>query len=279
MGDTVGQVKLVSELSRDQVLIPTTRLLTPDGILFRLKNRVTVPANGSVMAEVYPDDPTKPLATAGTKFTIPGLSQNLQTLVYAEADKDFQASGSFVSAISQAEMDQALAGYSDELAQQIFDQIDSSQAKILTKQVLEQQFSNKVGDEVNEYTLKLKIGVIGVVFDEQPVKAFAQNILEGLIPADKELLTTNQDNLIYEIEKDDLDNKLAQIKSTIKGVTIISEDSPILAKDKLTTMNFDEIKAYLENFDDIDRVEVGFFPSWLKKIPFFQDHIIVRVIK
>jgi len=279
LGDTVGQVRIFNNLSTDQVLIATTRLLTPDGILFRLKNRVNVPARGSLMAEVYPDDPSQPLAKAGTKFTIPGLSQNLQELVYAETEEDFQASGRFVTAVSQEEMDQALADFSEELALQIFSHIDSAKAKILSRQILETEFSNKPGDEAEEYSLKLTMLVTGVVFDEQPVKFFAENILEGLIPNDKELLATNSDNLIYEIETHNLDNRLAQIKSSIKGVAIISEDSPILAKDKLSTLNFEEIISYLENFEDIEKVEIGFFPSWLKKTPFFQDHIIIRVIK
>ncbi len=279
VGDTVGEVKIINDLSREQILIATTRLLTPDGILFRLKDRITVPAGGSIMAQVYPDDPSKPLAKSGTKFTIPGLNQNLQEFVYAQATSDLQPSGSFVAAISQAEMDKAVIDFSDELSQQIFDQIDSSKTKILTKQVLETEFSNQPGDTVSEYTLKLKVRVVGVAFDDKPVKVFAYNILAGMIPTDQELITTNQDSLIYEIEQYDLDNKLAQIKSNIKGISIISEDSPILAKDKLTKLNLDEIKAYLENFDDIDKVEIGFFPSWLKKVPFFQDHIIVRVIK
>ena len=55
-GDTAGKVKITNNLSTSQILIINTRLLSPDGILFRLKNRVEVPANGTLETEVYPDD-------------------------------------------------------------------------------------------------------------------------------------------------------------------------------------------------------------------------------
>lgn len=277
--DVVGEVEIINNLSREQILVATTRLLTSDGILFRLQNRVVVPGGGSLMAEVYADDPSKPLAKAGTKFTIPGLSESLQELVYAETDKDFVAEGVTVQAISQEETEQAIEILAEELAQQVFKEETVDKTKILSKEIVSREFSNSVGSEVNEYTLKLEIKVVGVMFDQQSVQTFAQKALEGLVPLDKDLVATNKDNLIYEIEKYDLDNKLAQIKSTIKGVAIISEDSDILEREKLIKLNPEEIRAYLENFEDVESVEIGFFPGWIKKVPYFQDHIIIKINK
>jgi hypothetical protein len=278
-GDIVGKVKLTNELTKSQILVATTRLLTADGVLFRLKNRVEIPAKGTVEADVYADDATKPLALAGTKFTIPGLSESLQKLVYAEAQQDFKASGQFVAAISQEELDKAVTEYSEELAQQIFKDEESSLTKILNKEIVTKSFNRQAGEEVLNFTLKLKIKVSGVIFDDKEIQAFALKSLEGLVPTDKQLMATSTDKLIYEIEKVDFNNKLAQLKSSVSGIVIISENSPILAKDKLIKLNLNEIKAYLENFDQIENVKIAFFPSWLKKIPRFEDHIIIKIVQ
>jgi hypothetical protein len=275
--DVVGQVRIYNDLSRDQSLVATTRLLTPEGVLFRLQNRVNVPAGGSIVTEVYPDDSSQPLAKTGTEFTIPGLSQSLQEFVYAEAENDFAAEGVTVKAISQEEIDQAIENFSKELAQKVFKEENVDKTKILTKEILEQELSNQVGDEVDEYTINLTVRVIGVMFDEQPVQNFAQKALEGLVPLNQNLVATNKDNLIYEIEKYDLENQLVQVSSTIQGITIISEDSEILERDKLITLKPAEIRAYLENFENIERVDIGFFPSWIRKMPYFQDHIIIKI--
>ena len=274
--DIVGQVKLFNKLTKEQILIPTTRLLTPDNVLFRIKNRETIPAGGSILAAVYPDDPSKPLAKAGTKMTVPGLSQNLQNFVYAVAENDLQESGQVIKVISAEEQDKAANDYAEDLSKQIFTDDNQGKVKILTKEIVSKTFSNKVGDQVDEYSLKLEIKVVGVIFDEAQVKDFAKGILASLLAEDDELLSVN-DQLIYGIEKYDLANKLVQIKSSISGLSVLSSESPILDRDKLIRLSLPEIKSYLKNFDNIEKVEIGFFPAWIKKVPYFQDHIIIRV--
>ncbi len=275
----IGQVKLFNKLSADQILIVKTRLLSPDGILFRLKNQVGIPGNGSVIADVYPDDLTKTAAVAGTKFTIPGLSQNMQQFVYAEAVSDFLASGQSVKVITQEDLDKAVVSYSDELAQQTVKDADFNMSKILSKEVVSKEFNQKAGDQAVNFKINLKIKVIGVIFDERQVKTFAQKTLDGQVTSDYQLVSDSSGQLIYEIEKTDLANKLVQIKSNIKGMTIISENSQILDRDKLIRMSQQDLKSYLENFDNIEKVEISFFPSWSKKMPFFQDHIIIQVVQ
>ena len=276
-GDIVGKVKITNGLSKNQTLVATTRLLSPDGTLYRLKNKVDVPANGALETEVYADDSSKPLAKAGTKFTIPGLSANLQKIIFAESLQDFVPSGQLVKAVSQEEMDKALADYEEELAQQAVKEEDSGKIKVLNKEIIAKTFDVKPGDEVLNYHLKLKLKVSGVIFDDKDVKVFAQKSLASQISADKQSVASNSDNLVYEVEKVDLNNKLAQLKSSISGVAIISLNSPILERDKLVKLSFDEIKAYLENFEQIERVDITFFPSWVKKVPYFQDHIIIEI--
>jgi hypothetical protein len=279
VGDLVGKVKLTNELSKSQILIPTTRLLTADGILFRLKNRVEIPAKGTIEADVYADDLAKPLAKAGTKFTIPGLSPTLQKLVYAEAMVDFKSSGQEIQAISQDEQTKALSEFSDELAQQIFKEEDSNLVKVLNKEVIEKSFDHKVGDATPSYKLTLKIKVSGVMFEEAPIKTFAKDTLTSLVPADKQLTNDNSDKLIYEIVKADFANKTVQLKSSVSGTVVLSELSPIFDKEKLAKMKVDEIKSYLKTFEEIDSVDIAFFPSFLKKMPYFRDHIIIKIVQ
>jgi len=278
-GDTVGTVTLFNDLTRTQALVATTRLLTPDGILFRLKNQVSIPGGGTIEAEVYADDSSKPLAKKGTKFTIPGLSQSLQALVYAEAKNDFKAGGQEILAVSQEDLDNAVEAYAEELAKQIVKDEESGNAKVLLKEVITKEFSNEIGDEVDEFTVKLQVGVIGAIFTDNEVKLFAEEMLEGLIPADKKLVATNSDNIVYTISNYDLDNDLVQIKSSISGIAIISENSPILDQEKLIKLNISEMESYLDNFESIENVEVGFFPAWIRKIPYFQDHIIIKIVE
>jgi hypothetical protein len=276
-GDTLGKVKIFNNLDRNQVLVATTRLLTADNILFRLKSRVDVPARGSVETLAYPDDTTKPLAKAGDKFTIPGLSTALQQSVYAQAIEDFQVAGQTVTVVSKEDLDKALASYTDELALQAISDVTLNQAKVLKKEVLAQEYSNKEGDQVSNFKLKLKIRVTGAIFDQVSVVNYAEKVISGIMPTDKELVADNKDTLIFDLEKVDLTNHLAQLKSNIKGVIVISPNSQIFDRQKLKSMNYDQLKAYFANFSEIQSFDIKYFPSWLKKMPFFEDHIIIKV--
>jgi hypothetical protein len=278
-GDTLGKVKIFNNLDRSQVLIATTRLLTSDNILFRIKNRVDIPARGSVETVAYPDDPTKPLVKAGTKFTVPGLSASLQEIVYAQAIEDFVASGQPVTVVSKDDLTKAQAAYAEELAQQAIAGIGDDKSKVLKTEILSEEYSNKEGDQVSEFKLKLKVKVSGALFDQDEVVAYSKKVLDQVLPEGKEIVSDSSDKLIFELEKVDSANKLAQLKSNIAGMVVISEKNSIFDLAKFKKMSVEELKSSLSNIEDIEKVEVKMFPSWMKKMPYFQDHIIIKVNK
>ncbi|MDP3771664.1 MAG: hypothetical protein Q8R16_05160, partial [bacterium] len=81
-----GSVTLVNTMTAPQPLVATTRLLSADGILFRMKSGATVPANGKLEGvRVYADQVGEQGNIGPTKFAIPGLSKWLQARVWAES--------------------------------------------------------------------------------------------------------------------------------------------------------------------------------------------------
>src|SRR3989338_2595118 len=66
---STGTVKIYNNLSFAQALVATTRLLSQEGVLFRLKSAVTIPAGGSVDAPVYADLPGVSGDIKPTRFT------------------------------------------------------------------------------------------------------------------------------------------------------------------------------------------------------------------
>src|SRR3989339_395488 len=102
-----GKVVLYNETDYDQPLVATTRLLSPEGILFRLKTKVLVPAKGSVEAEVYADKSGKENEIGPTKFTIPGLSETLQKVIYAQSSAPMVGGVKTIGVLTKEELDQA----------------------------------------------------------------------------------------------------------------------------------------------------------------------------
>ncbi|OGH74172.1 MAG: hypothetical protein A3G00_04880 [Candidatus Magasanikbacteria bacterium RIFCSPLOWO2_12_FULL_43_12] len=83
----MGAVTLRNDSDADQALVATTRLLSPEGILFRLKNRVVVPAKSTIVTEVYADKEGRESEIGPAKFTIPGLNAAKQAVIYATSEK------------------------------------------------------------------------------------------------------------------------------------------------------------------------------------------------
>jgi hypothetical protein len=76
-----GTVVLYNTMSSDQPLVATTRLQSPDGLIFRITKSVVVPKRkgtepGSVSVAVVADQAGEGYNIGATEFTIPGLKTN-----------------------------------------------------------------------------------------------------------------------------------------------------------------------------------------------------------
>src|SRR3989338_4577127 len=65
-----GTVKIINETDAAQALVRTTRLLTADGTLFRINQKVLVPARGTAEVDVYADQPGGSGNIGPSRFTI-----------------------------------------------------------------------------------------------------------------------------------------------------------------------------------------------------------------
>ncbi|MCK4554185.1 hypothetical protein KAU19_04445, partial [Candidatus Parcubacteria bacterium] len=90
--EVIGKVILINNYSKNQPLVATTRLLSPDNKLFRIKKTVNVPAGGQLEVEVYADEPGQDMIIGPAHFTIPGLWAGLQDEIYGESKEPMKYS-------------------------------------------------------------------------------------------------------------------------------------------------------------------------------------------
>ncbi len=113
-----GTVTLVNDSATPQALVEQTRLLSTEGILFRLRTAATVPANGRVEVPVIADQPGAAGNIAAGRFSIPGLPTTRQAEVYAESTAAMTGGVRKSGQISDAEIQRTLAQVREELSQQ-----------------------------------------------------------------------------------------------------------------------------------------------------------------
>lgn len=277
-----GKVKIINNYTKSQALVATTRLLSADNKLFRLKNAVTVPAGGSVEADVYPDKPGADMAIAPTKFIIPGLWAGLQDKIYAESSVAFTYNTISEKYITQADVDKATQELNDLLVKKVKDKVG---AKNGYDQVVYQTSSStaqielvdaKVGDKKGQFTVKAKNIVNVISFSSEDVVKIAQKKSASTASGDSTLTEIDRSNLQYQLESYNVQDNMATLKVDFTS-RVASADSDFVDKSKLVNLNQPQIENYLKGIKEIDSFELHFFPSFLKRSPALVDRIYVEV--
>ena len=127
-----GPMTIYNTQSKPQKLIATTRFASSSGLIFRIRDAVTVPSGsatspGSVVATVYADQPGPSYNIGATSFIVPGLAGTPQaSAVYGRSTAPMAggASGSVPSVDPTAEKT-AVASAEGTLATELADNLKS----------------------------------------------------------------------------------------------------------------------------------------------------------
>ena len=275
-GTLTGTVTLINNSSRNQPLVATTRLLSVDGKLFRLKEMVNIPAGGTIAANVYADKPgadNTPDST--TKFTIPGLGT--QDKIYAE---NYQIQTNKV--IKQSDLDQAKKDISEVLDLKEKNELQASstdQAIVYadTTGDVVTEFDSKVGDTKAEFTVKAKKNIVVATFSKDKVIELAKARLSLVISDDKQLSNFNTNQITYSLDNFNETTKTAEIKAYFTALMSLKSDSALIDRNKLVGLNEQQISQYLNTFPEVKDYQLEFWPSFIRTAPSLPDRINIQI--
>jgi len=276
-----GQVKIINNNNKSQALVATTRILTPDNKLFRIKNAVNVPAGGEVSVDIYSDTPSPEMAIGPTMFTIPGLWAGLQDKVFARSDTAFTYDKKVIKFIKETDLESATQDINDRLMSNASStESDKSSGTLYSADdSIKTVFSAKAGDLKDEFSAKAEGNIIAVTFSKDQVIKLVTEKLNLLIPDDKELINFNPDSVVYTLDSYDANSNTATIKATFSGTMALKADSTIVNRDQLVNLTKDQIDNYLKDFPGILSYNLKFFPSFIKKAPSLVDRINIVIDK
>lgn len=277
-GIAEGFATVVNDTSQPYTLVATTRLLTPEGVLFRLQDQITIPANGELKAEVYADQEGASGDIGPSDFTIPGLREETQKVVYAYSEEAMSggvrgkglASEADISALEDSLREELEMEAKDELAKRIQETWTGQGFEIDTMS----RFVNVAPDEeTDRIVVRLSLRVRSVSFDRvQALDVMVEELKRGLT-SDQELVSVAGDDATIEVERVDVDEKEGAIRLELVGETSVSLDSPFFDTENLKGMSLDSVRQYFDGIEGVDRIEVRFRPFWIKRMPDLADHI------
>ncbi len=277
-----GEVVIYNYYTKNQPLVATTRLMSPDGRIYRIRETVNVPVDGEVRVEVYADEASINMEIGPTKFVIPGLWAGIQDKIYAESFEKIEYSQRVDKFVTQNDIDNAIRDLKQKLVQKAKLEInkkyeDYSQVIYsIDDNTVITQIDAERGDKVDEFEATITANIVAVAFDGQGAASLAEKKFVSTLPDGKELIEFSNNNIIYSLDSFDYNKGLASINATFEGRISMDANSDIIEKEKILGLNKEELDAYLMTIEGISGYNIEFFPSFIKRVPDIPDKIIIK---
>lgn len=284
-GTAKGEVIIYNKLSEAQTLVKTTRLLTPDNKLFRLNDRVTIPAGGQITAEVYADEGGASFDIGPSQFNIPGLSLERQKFVYAESEKPMSGGSGKVGVVSEADYKAGETDFANKTKDEFLKNFEESHTGLDQKIVAVTQSratsSHAIGAETSEFKISGTSTLIIIFYNENDLSDLIKKEVEKSVDMNSEKIVSIGSEPKLEIAAIDPSNKSAQIQISTEAIMTLDANAPMLNKENFLNKQKGEIERYIVSLPHVTGMEIKFTPSWVSKTPSVADKlkIVVKSVK
>ena len=283
--EAIGRATIVNNYIKNQPLVATTRLLSADGKLFRLKETIDVPAGGSIEVEIYADEPSPEMAIESTKFTIPGLWAGLQDKIYAQSNKAVVYQQKVKKHITIDDIENTKRDLKQQLLSAAKDEINENYKEYeqilykIDENSIKSSVVGEVGDEINNFSASMNADVVVVAFNDKTASDLAKQKFVSSLSENRELISFDEDNIIYSLNNYDYSEGLATVNATFEGKISLKEGSNVIEVEKLLGLNSAQLDTYLLELPEIAGFEVKYTPSFIKRVPNLIDRIDVQIKK
>jgi len=278
-----GMVTIINESASAQPLVATTRLLSKDGVLFRIDSPVNVPSKGQVDVLAHADKAGLSGEIGPTQFTIPGLPESMQSTIYAVSVESMKGGVSYKRVLTQKDIDDAVSSVSMTLLETAKSAMSANidrnvfSGESYTSTVTSQGASAAAGADVGNFTVSVTMDVTAVYYDQNAVKKYALSQLYARVPDGYAAKNVSTDAVQMSVKSADVRKGTATLGVYLEGKAMISEGSAVLNKDRFVGRAPNEVLTLLRASDAVKDASVSFTPFWLERVPTLKDHIKIII--
>ncbi|MFA6424200.1 MAG: hypothetical protein WCV83_02705 [Candidatus Magasanikbacteria bacterium] len=273
-----GEVVLYNKTGESQVLVKTTRLVTDKGILFRLSDKVSIPASGQIVATVYADKAGPDSDIGPSQFTIPGLAAEKQKVVYAESLKPMATGIRKVGILTEDDVKTASKDFEEKIKEQYSIVVgDENQKSVVTVIGANPKVDKKVGEEVDGFNLSGTSTVVVISYDKKSLNDAVSKVVSSKVDNTLEKVLTVTNDPKVSVLSYDQSTKTAQLAVSQDVLVTLDANAEKLSPQYFMNKSKDNIERYVFELNHVAGVEVKFSPSWISKAPNVPDKIKVVV--
>lgn len=280
--DVTGKVILYNNYTKNQPLVASTRLLSPEGKLFRIKSTVNVPAGGSVEVEVYADKPGPDMVLEPTRFTIPGLWAGLQKQIFGESKEKMQSDSQSKHSVTQEDIDSAVKNIREGIMEKAKSDIEASQKDfdkvlfIIDEASLSTKVDAEAGEEKESFSVAIDAPVKYAAFKNAEALELIKQKYKASMPSDKELVSLDGATASFSINTCNTAEEAASITASFEGKVVSRLGDKLVDKKRVTSKSNKQIEDYLRSQPDIISYTITYSPSFIRRAPSLSDRIHVE---
>lgn len=286
-----GRITIYNNFSTSpQTLVATTRFQTPEGLIFRIPEAVTVPGAaktgdelkpGEIEVQVVADRAGQEYNIEPAEFKIPGfLGSPKYQGFYAKSFKKF--SGGFIGPATFVTKED-LAKAEESVRQEILESIRAEIALLNNFKVLDEATdikierlgdSDNVGAVIEEFKITLKGKVETIAFKESDIFVFISQYVKN----SQDLVVLNKGLIVdyaepeFDKEKNELSLKLVSSGQTVKNINKEKIISSVSGRKS------SEIKNYFNGLIEIESAQISLSPFWIRSAPKDKNKIKIDIV-
>ncbi|MBI2483092.1 hypothetical protein HYV74_02840 [Candidatus Uhrbacteria bacterium] len=285
-----GVVTLINTQSTSQALVARTRLLAPDGALFRLTRSVVIPARGRVERVPVIADRVGTGGNVGpAKWTIPGLSPWLQERIWAESAEpmtggvgaDTTAPGGASGAIVTEELlaaarRQAIAHARADARKRSEANAGDGEEIILLDEESRATSSADVGASVPAIRVDAVTTAVAFVVPRAQLQARVRAALEQRASAlHRTLGDVDMRAMTVQLVRHDAASALVRVHG--EAAALLESSAQSFVSNRIAGFTAAEVQTYVRSIPGVSDVEVSFWPFWVQRVPFRSANVTVEV--
>ena len=284
-GQSKGVAVIYNERPVAQLLVRTTRLLTPDGKLFRTAERTVIPAGGTEEVPIYADKLGPEYDIPPTRFTIPGLSPATQKLVWAETKKNTAGGLRKIYTVTARDIENARIQLQKQLEAQLRQDIRQSippgyelPPQPLNFTVLSFVPNVQAGEETEQFRAEMEAEIRGVALHTESLFPFLRQHVRKNAPSgweEKKIITDNSS--LATPSNENIANDSIPLSYSFQAELVPAVPETLIDARLLRGKKKEEAQKIIQQITQSEDVSISLSPFWMRRLPSLASHISVVV--
>lgn len=281
-----GEITIYNKREKDQPLYQKSKI-APEGKkspVFLIDKRVVIPAQGEIKVGITAQKKGANGNIEPTKFNFLKLSSWMRERVWAKSFAAAKGGVKDVGIVAEKDIKDAEKKLAEELWQKSFEEIEKKIKQneqiipqAIKNEIIKTKCDTKIDTIKEKFSIKVEIKTQGVGVSEKILLSLAKMRLKKEGAADEEFKNCQEQTFNYKLTEINIEEGWARLEANLDGTFTPKFSAKVFDKEKIIGMSEEEVKKYFKDFETIEKVEVNFWPSWVKNIPGLKKNVRIEI--